>query len=458
MKKVILFIATLFFASVLTYAQQTREELERQKLQLKKELKETEKMLSDNKAKTKENFLQWKLINDKVNIQDRIVENINSDINLLDRSLTATQRDINRYDRLLDTLKQEYAKSMVYAYKNRSNYDFLNFIFSASNFNDAIKRIAYLKSYRNYREMQGQNIIRTQELRKQRVEELTGTKQKKTIVLQSKDQELSELEKQQKEKDRILEGLKKQGGQLAAQQAAKTKQLKKVEGAITAAIKRVIEENRKAEAARLARLKKENDDRLAKERAAEKERLRLEAERNKNNPNAGATTVVKPKDKPPVRNPSLATPPTGREVESGGTVNDANAGTNASFIANRGRLSWPVSGRILYHFGLNIKPPNNTKQMQNCVTLVTQIGAPVTSVFNGVVSMVENDGGIVMIQHGGYFTTYSNLSNISVRTGQQVTIGQTLGKAMANLDEVGEVDFYICDSKTKYYNPETWLR
>jgi murein hydrolase activator len=127
---------------------------------------------------------------------------------------------------------------MVYAYKNRSNYDFLNFIFSASNFNDAIKRIAYLKSYRNYREMQGQNIIRTQELRKQRVEELTGTKQKKTIVLQSKDQELSELEKQQKEKDRILEGLKKQGGQLVAQQAAKTKQLKKVEGAITAEIEK----------------------------------------------------------------------------------------------------------------------------------------------------------------------------------------------------------------------------
>jgi murein hydrolase activator len=195
-----------------------------------------------------------------------------------------------------------------------------------------------------------------------------------------------------------------------------------------------------------------------KEKAAEKERLRLEAERNKNNPNSGGTTGVKPKDKPLVRNPTIATPPTGREVESGGTINDANAGTNASFIANRGRLSWPVSGRILWHFGLNVKPPNNTKQMQNCVTLVTQIGAPVTAVFNGVVSMVENDGGIVMIQHGGYFTTYSNLSNISVRTGQQVTIGQSLGKAMANLDEVGEVDFYICDSKTKYYNPETWLR
>ncbi|MBL0144992.1 MAG: hypothetical protein IPP48_03725 [Chitinophagaceae bacterium] len=85
--------------------------------------------------------------------------------------------------------------------------------------------------------MQGENIIRTQELRKQRVEELTGTKQKKNIVLQSKDKELSVLETQQKEKDRVLNELKKQGKNLNNQYAAKQKQLKRVEGAIAANIK-----------------------------------------------------------------------------------------------------------------------------------------------------------------------------------------------------------------------------
>ncbi|MBL0144993.1 MAG: hypothetical protein IPP48_03730 [Chitinophagaceae bacterium] len=125
MKKVFIFCTTFFLIAVTAFAQpQTREELEKQKQQLKRELVETEKMLNENKSKTKENFVQWKLINDKVNLQDRLIENINNDINLLDRSLSATQRDINKYDRLLDTLKQEYAKSMVYAYKNRSNYDF----------------------------------------------------------------------------------------------------------------------------------------------------------------------------------------------------------------------------------------------------------------------------------------------------------------------------------------------
>ena len=440
---VILFVATSLFAQ-----QQTREELEKQKLQLKKELKETEKMLSENKTKTKENFLQWKLISDKVNLQDRLVQNINNDINLLDRSLTITQRDINKYDRLLDTLKQEYAKSMVYAYKNRSNYDFLNFIFSASNFNDAIKRIAYLKSYRNYREMQGQNIIRTQELRVQRVEELTGTKQKKTIILQSKDEELGELEKQQKEKDRILDALKKQGGQLSSQYAAKNKQLKRVDGAIAANIKRVIEEARK-EAAKLAAANKAAELKaaaLAKKVADDAARL----EKSKTTtgtvkPTTTPKTPIAPRPKPPI-------------AELGSIVTDENRSTNTSFVANRGNLQWPVAGRILLHFGLNILPPNNSKVQQNCVTVATEIGAAVKCIFSGVVtSVIDDDGGIVMVQHGGYFTTYSNLSNVTVKIGQKITNGQVLGRAMANLDGIGAVDFYLYDEHSKYYDPEKWL-
>jgi len=122
-----------------------------------------------NKAKTKENLVKWKLINDKLNLQNRLIDNIGRDINLLDRNISANQREINRFNKLLDTLKDEYAKSMVYAYKNRNSYDFLSFIFSAASFNDAIKRIAYLKYYRAYREKQGENILRTQELRKQKV-------------------------------------------------------------------------------------------------------------------------------------------------------------------------------------------------------------------------------------------------------------------------------------------------
>ncbi len=160
----------------------------------------------------------------------------------MDNNIYKSQRDINKLQLLLDTLKQEYAKSMVYAYKNRSNSDFLNFIFSASSFNDAIKRINYLKSYRNYREMQGENILRTQELLKTRIAELCGSKKKKGEVLQVQSKEVDALAQQQEEKNKIVSKLKAEGKELNNQIAAKKKQMDKVNKAITAAINRAIKE------------------------------------------------------------------------------------------------------------------------------------------------------------------------------------------------------------------------
>jgi septal ring factor EnvC (AmiA/AmiB activator) len=426
----IIFTAFILCFSTAAIAQTTREELEKQKMELKKELEQTERMLNENKAKSKENFIQWKLINDKVNIQDRIIDNMNRDINLLDNNLYTTQKDISRYNKLLDTLKQEYAKSMVYAYKNRSNYDFLNFIFSASSFNDAIKRITYLKSYRNYREMQGEEILRTQELSRKKIEELNNTKKKKSLVLQDKDKEMSALETQQKEKDRILNELKKQGKQLNDKMAATRKQLKKVDNAISAAIKRAIDEANKL---------------AIKKATAEKNN----AAKTTTSPSTVTTkTTTVPKKTEPKKAPESV------------LLNAENTELNTNFIKNRGSLPWPVDkGYPLMHYGSNTLP-SGTVLVTTALTVSTDIGTPVKAVFEGVVSNVVyiDEMQVVIIQHGKYFSTYSNLSNVTVQKGQAVKTGQVIGKASANLSgEGGSVDFYISDEKNQL-DPEKWLR
>ena len=413
----------------------TREELEKQQAQLKKELEETSRLLNDNKTKSKENYVQWKLINDKVNIQDRIIDNISRDINLLDNNLYTTQKDINRYDRLLDTLKQEYAKSMVYAYKNRSNYDFLNFIFSSGSFNDAIKRITYLKSYRNYREMMGENILRTQEFRKKKVEELSGTKKQKSDVLKVKDKEMSALATEKQEKDRILNELKKQGKQLNKQLTATQNQLKKVNNAISAAIKRAMDDAR----------------RMAVKKAADEEAERLKA--IKNNP----TTTTAPTASAPTVKPRR--PDVKKEAPASILLNAENITVNTNFISSKGSLPWPVDkGYPLLHFGSN-QLPSGTILVTDGITVATEIGASVKSIFDGTVSSVVyvDEMQVVIIQHGKYFSAYSNLNNVSVQKGQFVKMGQVIGKAASNLDGVGAVDFYINDEKSKF-DPEKWLR
>jgi septal ring factor EnvC (AmiA/AmiB activator) len=442
------FTLIIIMCGITALAQQpaSREELEKQQQQLKKELEIKNQLLNENKAKFKENYVQWKLINDKVNIQDRIIDNINRDINILDNNLYSTQKEINRYDRLLDTLKQEYAKSMVYAYKNRSNYDFLNFIFSAASFNDAIKRVAYLKSYRNYREMQGENILRTQELRKKRVEELSGTKKKKSEVLSSKDKEMAALEDEKKEKDRVQDELKKQGKQLNKQIAATQNQLKKVTNAINAAIKRAMDDARK----------------LAIKKAADEEAARVAALKaaTKNATTTTTATTTAPATSPTTPN----TPRVKKVVElkkepTSILLNPENVKVNTNFTNNKGSLPWPVDkGYTLLHFGPNLLP-SGTTLMTDCITVATDIGSPVKAVFDGTVSNVVyvEDIQVVIIQHGKYFSTYSNLSGVSVQRGQAVTTGQIIGKAAANLDGIGAVDFYINDEKTKF-DPEKWLR
>lgn len=433
MTKFILFFVGFVFSGFVALAQPlTREELEKQRQQLKKEIEQTEKMLNANKKKTKENFVQWKLINDKVNLQDRMIDNINRDINLLNDNIYLIQLDINRYDRLLDTLKQEYAKSMVYAYKNRSSYDFMNFIFSAASFNDAIKRISYLKSYRNYREMQGQNILRTQEMRRQRIEELGGTKQKKNIVLQIKDKEMAVLEVQKQEKDKIMNELKKQGKELNSQLTANKKKIARLNNVIAAAIKREVDLAKKTALAKAA---------------ADKANAKKSISPSVNTDSKITTPVVK-------TSPAAVK----KQNESVLLNSEESIALNANFEKNRGVLPWPVDkGLTLMHFGSN-KLPSNTVLDNPGITIGTDIGASVKSIFDGVVStVVEDDFSTVIILHGRYFTTYSNLTGVVVKKGQNVKMGQVIGKAAANLDGVGAVEFVLSNERNNI-DPAKWLR
>ena len=437
------FFSLLILCVVSLFSQaQTREELEKQRQQLRKEIEETEQQLNSNKAKTKESFVLWKMITNKVALQDRVIDNISKDLKILDNNIYSIQKDVNRYDRLLDTLKREYAKSMVYAYKNRSNYQFMNFIFSASSFNDAIKRVAYLKSYRNYQQIQGENILRTQELRKKRIQDLGGSKKEKSTTLQTQSKELATLEAQQKEKDRILAELKKQGKTLNNQIAAKKKQMQKVSNAIASAIKKAQEEARREAIAKAAA-----DDRRRKEKEKSGENATVKT---------GADKPIKPNITSSVG--TIKTPVKKVDMPSV-LLNAENVALNNRFEQNRGSLPWPVDkGNVLMHYGPN-KLPSQSDIILSNISIFSEIGSPVKSVFAGTVSNVLSIDGmeVVIIQHGKYFTTYSNLNAVNVKIGQDVTTGQQIGKVAANLEGVGAVDFFM-SNETSNFDPEKWLR
>ncbi|HMO60437.1 MAG TPA: peptidoglycan DD-metalloendopeptidase family protein [Ferruginibacter sp.] len=435
MKKNIAILLVFIFASAALIAQppasKEQQDLERQRQELKRELEQAQELLNKNKKSTKENLTYLQQINHKLHIQSRVVDNINREINLMDNTIYKSQRDINKLKLLLDTLKQEYARSMVYAYKNRSNADFLNFIFSSNGFNDAIKRITYLKSYRNYREMQGENILRTQAMLKERITDLNSNKQKKSVVLQVQNKEVSTLKEQQDEKNKVVASLKAQSKELNNQIAAKKKQMQKVNNAIAAAIKRAVEDAKKAATAKAI------EDRKKKEADVKDE-------------TAGSTAKT--------TTPKKAAPPAAKQA-SVLLATEADVTLNTNFERNKGNLPWPVnSGYILLRFGSN-KLDNGVEVNSQGISIGSNIGNDVKAIFDGEVMLVNNydDVQMVVVKHGRYFTGYSNISGVTISKGQKVRVGQVIGKVAANLDGVGAVDLQISNEQSEM-NPEIWLK
>src|SRR5439155_18253839 len=143
-------------------------------------------------------------------------------------------------------------------YKNKSSYDYLNFIFSANSFNDAMKRGAYLRSYRSYRQQQVASIIETQKQLLENKQQLLGKQTQKKSALQNQQEQLVALEDQKKEKDQVVAKLKSQEKDLSKQIAARKKRFRELQNQIAAIIRRELARAKKEEADRIAAEKRKN--------------------------------------------------------------------------------------------------------------------------------------------------------------------------------------------------------
>src|ERR1035438_5597725 len=241
-------IFLMLILSAVSFSQQpaqSRSDLEKERAAIQKQIEDVTQSLNETKRNRKETLGKLALLQRKLRLRQAAIQNINAQVNYIQNDMNGSWREILKLRKELDTLKIQYEESVVYAYKNRSNYDFLNFIFSSSSFNDAIKRVAYLKSYRSYREMQANNILGTQSMLEDRIKTLSGTKLKKNVVLKEQGKEMTVLEKQQEEKELIVDKLKSQQKELTAQVKAKRKQDARLKNMISAMIRREMEITRK---------------------------------------------------------------------------------------------------------------------------------------------------------------------------------------------------------------------
>src|SRR5215510_15150918 len=163
MKRSFFLLVFVFAGAGFLYAQGDKAQMEKERQDIQQELADLQKNYNQIKGQRSATLGQLSVLKRKIQVQERYLNNINREIRYLNDDIYYSTLEIIKMRKQLDTLKAQYSRSVVYAYKNRSTYDFLNFIFSASNFNDALKRVAYLKSYRAYRQQQVTSIISKQQ-------------------------------------------------------------------------------------------------------------------------------------------------------------------------------------------------------------------------------------------------------------------------------------------------------
>src|SRR5690606_25173768 len=111
-------------------------------------------------------------------------------------------------------------------------------------------------------------------------------------------------------------------------------------------------------------------------------------------------------------------------------------------------------GHEVRHLGLETGERNGGIDNSD-VAIRTSDNAPVKAVFEG--GEEQALGSFVVIKHGQYFTSYSDLKPVSVRRGRKVGRGQQIGTAGEDPDgRYSIVNFGVFQGQTAM-NPVSWL-
>jgi murein hydrolase activator len=427
--KIALVLLCIFTVVDVAHAQSSAE-LKRRRDQLNQELQQLnqqyEQTLNDKKA----SFKQLSLLKDEISKREEKITIINSEVRNLDGEISESNNTVHSLQNQLDQLKKQYAAMILFAYRNKSAYNKLMFIFAAKDFNQAYKRLKYLQQFAEYRQRQANYIQGTQKDLHVKIEELDESKKQKSDLLADQEKEKATLGEQRASQAKVVANLSKQAGQLQQQQHDVQRRIAATNRLIDEAIRREIAEERRRE------------EEEAKRKAAEAARL---AAANGNKAESAA----------PVKKKVITSSSSNSEVLN---ATPEAARLSNDFLGNRGRLPWPVAnGFITQGFGIYYNQGIKSESLG--VDIRSNAGANVRAAFEGkVVSVADVSGAyLVLIKHGEYFTAYSNLKTVSVSNGQMVSTKQSIGTVGVD-PTTGEAEVHFEITRgTNYLDPKEWL-
>lgn len=131
------------------------------------------------------------------------------------------------------------------------------------------------------------------------------------------------------------------------------------------------------------------------------------------------------------------------------------------FSSLKGRLPWPVNGRVAIPYGSQVDPRFNTPVFRNGIYIETA-DETVKAVSGGKVvfsDWFKGYGNLVIINHGeGYHTLYGNLSETFLKAGDIIKERDVIGKVGESGLLNGPSLYFEVRYKGKALNPLQWLK
>ena len=373
--------------------------LEKQKKLLQAEIKQINTLLFNNSNREKSILSQVEDLDVKISVRTELVKVNNQQANLLTQQINVNQRDITNLRKELEELKKDYAEMIQKSYKSKSSQNRLMFLFSSEDFLQAYKRIQYMKQYTKFRKKQGEVITqKTKTLQSLNKALFEQKTQKEALVMENRKVQ-KELQQERRSQERLIRGLKNKSRSLAMEIKQKQRKTAEIDKEIERLIREAIAASNKA---------------------------------------------------------------SGKSVKNAFALTPESKLLAANFLANKGKLPWPVEkGIVIQRYGTQPHPVVKTTMIKsNGVTIATTPKSEARAVFEGEVMTILSFKGsnpTILIKHGNYITTYKNMGKVYVKKGDKVKAKQPIGEIFTH-PQTGKTTLqFSVFNALKPQNPKSWI-
>lgn len=235
------FILLLVIVHVSGLWGQSRSELEEMRKKNLQEIEYVDRLLKTTASQKNENLNELRVIGKKLSLRENLIDEYGQEIGLLEYRIGLNALATEMLEQDLNELRNDYANSIVSAYKAAKGTPALAFILSSADFNQGYKRLKYIQRIAKYRRKETETIETLYSQLRETKERLERDRRNVSDLKNKEIRQKQILREEQSNKERLVNNLSRKEKQLKQELEEKRRIARQIEKEI----EKLIEAERK---------------------------------------------------------------------------------------------------------------------------------------------------------------------------------------------------------------------